>query len=400
MKKWKGCALVLCAAVALCGGAVFASDNGRVDFKDYFRAEGAELSIADASVDVVLKGENAKVSFLRNVTSSGFSISFSGVEGSELERADIILTDASDESCSVKLSYVRMNETYTAVALNDSSRSYITNGSLYKENDSDFYVTYEAASNVFTDSANFTIPVATTSEGEAFTGFKSQVVKVTIELQGKSESVFRLKEINRQRFGKEYENDNVEPMITVVNGVTEAVKGQIVNLPTAFASDVLQEIATVKMTVKDPDGNIMKAVDGTNLSEVTPDKSYQIKIDAYGSYRIEYQATDGINMTRTMASQINVVDASKPRITLSQLVPTSGKLGETLVFPTMEITDNMTEAEKITSWITVKYPCGKLRACKESVVLSEAGQYTITFHAMDEEGNIGTVTQKIYVEGE
>ncbi len=382
------------------GTVVLAADNGTVNMEDYFTAQGADITVQEESVDMVLNQDTASVTFDRPLTSDGFSLSFAGVEGNTLEKADIILTDINDEKNSIKLSYIRMNDDYTAVALNDSKRSYVTNGSMYHQNDVDFYMTYNAKSNVITDSSTYTIPVATTQEGKAFEGFSEQMVSVRIELYGSAGSVMCLKELNRQRLGTEYEVDSVEPMITIINDVTEAMKGSVISLPTAFASDVLSDKASVKMSVKDSEGNIVEAEDGTKLSEVTPDKVYQIKIDTYGEYRIEYQATDGRNTTRTVSSQIKVVDVSKPTIKLSEILPTEAKLGEELVLPEVTCKDNVTEKENIVTWVTVQYPSGKIRACGNTLKLEEEGQYRFTFHAMDNEGNIRKTIQKIYVEGE
>lgn len=381
------------------GTGVLAADNGTVNMEDYFTAQGADITVQEESVDMVLTQDTASVTFDKPLTSDGFSLSFAGVEGNTLEKADIILTDIDDEKNSIKLSYIRMNDDYTAVALNDSKRSYVTNGSMYHQNDVDFYMTYNAKSNVITDSSTYTIPVTTTQEGKAFEGFSKQMISVRIELYGTAGSEMCLKELNRQRLGTEYEVDSVEPMITVVNGVSEAMKGSVISLPTAFASDVLAETATIKMTVKDPEGNIVKAEDGTKLSEVTPDKVYQIKIDAYGEYRIEYQATDGRNATRTVSSQIKVVDVSKPTIKLSEILPTEAKLGEELVLPEVTCEDNVTEEENIVTWVTVQHPSGKIRPCSTTLKLEEEGQYRFTFYAMDNEGNIQKTVQKIYVEG-
>lgn len=399
MKRGKKVVSIGILTALVLGTVVSATDNGTVNMEDYFTAQGAEITVQEESVDMVLTKDTASVTFDKPLTSDGFSLSFAGVEGNTLEKADIILTDIKDDKNSIKLSYIRMNDDYTAVALNDSKRSYVTNGSMYHQNDVDFYMTYNAKSNVITDSSTYTIPVATTQDGNAFEGFSEQMVSVRIELYGRKGSVMCLKELNRQRLGTEYEVDSVEPMITIINGVSEAMKGSVISLPTAFASDVLAEKATIKMSVRNPEGNIVKAEDGTKLEDVTPDKVYQIKIDAYGEYRIEYQATDGRNATRTVSSQIKVVDVSKPIIKLSEILPTKAKVGEELLLPKMTCEDNATEKDGIVTWVTVQHPSGKIRPCSTTLKLEEEGQYRFAFYAMDSEGNIQKKVQKIYVEG-
>lgn len=399
--KWKKAILSLGIVAAMAAGAAaYATDSKTVNIEDFFQAEGASISVQEESVDFVMEDDEAVITFNKPLASDGFSLSFAGVNENTMKQVDFILTDSKDEKTSTKLNFIRMNDTFTAVAFNDSERSYITNGSMYLENDSDFYFTYNAMSQVFTDSSSYTISASANTDGSAFTGFGTQLVNLKIVLHGQNGSVFRLKEINRQRMGSEYEEDNVEPIITITNSVTDAMKGSTITLPTAFATDVLSEKATVTMSVLNPDGEVVKSVDGKKLENVVPDKAYEIKIDAYGDYRIEYQATDGKNETRTVSSQIHVVDDSKPTMKLSEVLPTEGKQGEKLVLPEISCEDNVSEKDKIATWVTVKYPSGKVRGCKDSVVLEEEGQYSFTFHAMDEEGNIRKMIQKIYVEGE
>lgn len=401
MIKGKKVMLSLGIVASLVAGMVsFATDDGTVQMEKLFQVEGAQVNVQEQSVDFIMKGETATVTFVKPLASDGFSLSFAGVDDNSMQQIDFVLTDSVDDKSSTKLNFIRMNDTYTAVALNDSERSYITNGSMYLNNDTDFYFTYNADSQVFTDSASYTIPVSANVDGSAFKGYTSQMLDLTVVLHGETGSVFRLKDMNRQRMGRDYEIDNVEPIITLTNGVAEAKKGSTIKLPTAFATDVLSDTASVKMSVLDPEGNVVKAIDGTKLEDVTPDKAYEITIDSYGDYRLEYQATDGKNKTRTVSSQIHVVDDSKPIVKLSELLPESAKVGDELVLPELSCEDNVTTAENLVTWVTVKCPSGKMCGVKKSIILEEKGQYQFSFHGMDEEGNIRSIVQKIYVEGE
>ena len=401
MTKGKKVMLLLAIIASFVVGMVtFATNSAKVRMEDYFQVNGAQVSVQSQSVDFIMEGETATVTFVKPLASDGFSLSFAGVDNNTMQQVDFVLTDSANDKSSTKLNFIRMNDTYTAVALNDSERSYITNGSMYRNNDTDFYFTYNADSQVFTDSASYTIPVSANTDGNAFDGFATQMVNLTVVLHGEKGSVFRLKEMNRQRLGSEYETDNVEPIITLTNNVAEARKGSVIKIPTAFATDVLSDTATVKMSVLSPDGNVVKAADGTKLKDVTPDKAYEITIDSYGDYRLEYQATDGKNTTRTVSSQIHVVDDSKPTLTLSEAFPEVAKINDEISLPQLTGKDNVTKEENLVTWVTVKYPSGKICGMKETIVLEEEGQYQFSFHVMDEEGNIRRTIQKIYVEGE
>lgn len=398
--KLKKTILSLGLTVAMVAGMTnFAMAGDTAKIEDLFVAEGADVKVQSESVDFVLTGKKATITFQKAFASDGFSLSFAGVKNNTMEKIDFVLSDSEAADTSAKLNFLRMNDTYTAVALNGSERSYITNGSMYLENDADFYFTYNAESKVFTDSTSYTIPVSSNVNGSAFTGYSSQLVNLKVELTGSKGSIFRLKEINRQRTGKDYEFDRVEPMITVTGGISDVTKGSKVKLPTAFATDVLSDTASVTMTVKDPDGGVIKATDGTKLEKVVPDKSYEIEITAYGDYRIEYQATDGTNMTRVISNQIHVVDDSKPELQFAEALPTEAVEGETYTLPQPTYKDNVTANDQIVSWTTVTYPSGKITGVQKEIKWTEKGQYTLSFFAMDEEGNVRHLRQTIYVKG-
>lgn len=404
-------AAVCIAAVALTGGIVIAASggktggypyqdaDGKIDLAGYFTTEGAKLQLEKNSANFTLQGNEATVVFNKPLASDSFQLNFEGVEGSTLKSAEFILKDSENENECVEIAYTRMNESQTSVAVNDGNRSFLTNGSLYKDNDGMFSVTYSAASNTFGDGAALIIPVPETIDGEGFSGFTSKKVQLTIRLTGEQGSVFALRAINQQRIGSKYAKDDTAPMITIVNPIDYAIKGATVTLPTAFATDVLADNATVTMSVLDPEGNIVKATDKTKLENVTPNQEYKLKVEQYGTYRVEFQATDGTNKTRSVVSRITVLDNRAPEIKLEKSIPTSHKVGEKLAFPTVTYTDEASKEENLKCNILVKHPSGILTAESGTMELTEEGVYEVTFMAVDEGGNVARKTVKTYAEG-
>ena len=402
----------LIAAMILTGSIVIAAseteasrypykdENGQIDLAAYFTVEGAQVQLSEDKMDFVMGGEEATVTFNKPLASDNFQLIFAGTEGNTLKKAEFLLSDSDDENETVKIAYGRMSDVQTSIVLNDSNRSFITTGSLYKENDGNFTVAYNAASNCAGDGMSVIIPVLETINGKGFVGFSSQRVNLTIHLYGEAESIFRLKSINQQRMGSKYAGDTTPPLVSVVNALTYVVKDSKVTLPTAFATDVLAEDATLTMSVLDPDGESVKAVDGTALANVVPDKAYEIMIDKYGTYRIEYKATDGTNETRSVVSRVNVVDDTRPELKLDKGIASSYKLGEKLEFPKVTGSDNCSTEENIRLSIVVKHPSGIVTAESKSIELSEEGVYEITFMAVDEAGNVGRMTVKTYAGGE
>ena len=130
------------------------------------------------------------------------------------------------------------------------------------------------------------------------------------------------------------------------------------------------------------------------------EKPYRIKIEQYGNYSLEFVATDGVNTTRTIVTAIRVLDETAPELQLKKAIPGSHKVGEKITFPELIVTDNVTDKEKLVTWVNVIHPDGTMTYEKDSVKLKLEGVYEIRFQALDEAGNITFVTTKTYAEGE
>lgn len=380
------------------GGYAHQTANGEVDLLGYFATDGATKRLEDESIDFIMEDSQAAILFEKPLAADDFGLYFAGIAGNSLQKVEFVLTDADNPEESVMIAFSAMNEASSLVKVNEAKSSYIINGSLYVENTSDFYVHYNAEHQHFSDSLGYTIPVRNTVDGSLFSGFSSHKVTLKIQLYGEKGSVFRLTELNHQRLGNLYTIDTESPTITILNPVSKASINSVLTIPQALAMDVLAEHSIVTMRVLDPDKAEVKAVDGTKLTDVTVDKDYQIKIDKYGTYIVLYKATDGANMTPSYSYIINVQDNCKPEITLKGKMPLTVKVGDTLTFPEVTYSDNVTKAETIKSWITVKYPSGRIMDEKESITLEEEGVYEITYSATDEAGNVGRLTIKTYAE--
>lgn len=380
------------------GGYSYLKEDGQIDFAGYFDVEGATINLAEESIDFVLSENQATVTFKKVLASDGFVLEFAGVEGSNLNQAEFVLTDAENTEESIKVVYFNMSDNQTAVSVNEGGRSYLIEGSMNSVNDNPFKVAYNADTRCVNDGSELSIRAKANQDGSGFTGFSSHTVNLSICLSGEAGSTFRLTELNYQSFGTKYTEDKTEPMVCTIDPISYAVKGAVIPLEKVFAVDVLADKATVTVTVRDPERNIVTAEDGTKLENVVTDKTYFIKIADYGDYWIDYEATDGENDTHMLSRQIRVMDVTAPDVTLSESLKVSWKVGDTVTFPDMNCSDNQTEAENIICWITVKHPNGVVTAEKNELKLTEKGIYEISFKAMDETGNINTITERIYAE--
>lgn len=382
------------------GGYSYLDENGNIDFASYFTIEGATATLQENSLDFVMTGTEAKLTFKKPLASEQFGLKFAGLEGNKMTEVEVVLTDMEDASQKASLIFNKMSDVSSLAKLGNTARAFIVAGSFYKENNADFYAHYDGAYKAFTDNLTYTIPIVESLDGSYFDGFPSHKATLTILLKGESGSTFRLKEINRQRMGSLFIEDTETPAITVVNPVNKGVVGSTITLPKAFAMDVLADEATVTMTVTDPDGEEVKSTDGKKLTDVTPNKDYKIKLEKFGSYRLSLVATDGENKTRPETSLLVVTDNKGPEIELKDAIPTSLKVGNALKFPEVTYSDNSCADDEIVHWVTVKYPSGIIVEAKDSVELTEEGQYEITFLAQDKIGNLSRISAKTYAEGE
>lgn len=382
------------------GGYSYLDKEGNIDLPAYFSTEGAEIQLQEQCMDFVMSGEEATVTFNKPLLGGGFTLAFAGVEGNTLEQIQIELTDMENPEEKAVFCAYAMSDISSIVKIDNTNRPVMINGSFFVENAFDFYIRYDAEAKQFTDGTSYYLPIIESLDGDIFSGFSSEKVNLTIRLYGESGSVFRLKEISRQRLGTSFIKDTESPTIAIVNSMSKAELNSTITLPRAVTVDVLADNAEVTMSVVDPDKEIVKAVDGTKLEKVPAGKDYKIKVSKIGRYKVSYQATDGTNKSQQIFVQIVVPDNLAPEITLSEEIPASTKAKSILALPEVTYEDKGSEEETIKNWTTVKYPDGVIMEVGDSVELAKDGVYEITFSAIDETGNIGRLTVKTYAEGE
>lgn len=367
----------------------YLDSKGNIDLTGYFDVKGAKKKLTNNSIDFEMSGNEATVTFNKELATNGFNASFNvaGKKGT-VEKVEFLITDSEDENKSISLAFGKMNKENVSVNLNNSNRSYMAKGTFVENGKTDINFSYDAEAYSFTDKNMFNIPVTSYLSGEAFSGFNTGKIKLQIKVTGKKGSVLSVKMLNSQRFTKNNTNDNVTPYICIPNQIKKANYGSTIKTPVAFAMDVLSENSTIQMTVTSPDGKNVKDVDGKELKDVDPSTQYSFKVDQYGSYRLTYKASDGKNSTRNITYQIAIGDNHSPEISFEEEIPETITVGEKLTIPSVKITDNATKENDITKYVTVRDPQGRIKNASGSVEITEAGRYVITFGAMDESGNV------------
>lgn len=402
MKKKRILSICVALSLIISGVAItsFAEDKKEVDPISFFEIEGATAELKEETLDFTLTEETATIQFENPLAASGFSFNWNGVDDKEkkLETLAVVLADSEDAECSVKINFMKLNDQNTAVRYNEEPRSYLTAGATYLVNAAPISLKFNESTQTFTDGTeSYKIVAESCMNGTVFNGFESKGIMLTISVTGQVGASFSINSINEQPFGKNYVVDNVEPILCVPNGQTKMMYNSVSTLPKAAAFDVFSKETTLKLTVQDPEGNVIKDEAGVKLEDVDGNQEYQIKFSKYGSYRVIYVASDGLNKTRGMGYQINVQDEGAPVIILKKAMKESVVVGDEVFFPEFEISDNV--GGEFVTWMNVLHPTGHMTCEKTSFIPDVEGKYVITFCAQDANGNIGRFVTNVYAEG-
>ena len=108
-----------------------------------------------------------------------------------------------------------------------------------------------------------------------------------------------------------------------------------------------------------------------------------------GQYEIVYTVTDNTGMTSSLTRTVNVIDGTAPEIVLDGEMPQSALLGSTLTLPHASATDG-DESVAVTCSAMFEDAKGNKRVLDVSggtLAFEEAGTYTVSWYAVDEDGN-------------
>ena len=369
--------------------------DGKIDPAGYFALEGAEVAVVEEGLVFTMTNDTAKITFNKPLAADGFQMVWNGHKAAKkhLEKMVITIADIQNPECALRVNVEKVNNTASSIKINDEKLAYLTQGSLYNENERDMKIIYSAIDSTISDGDTTKISVRQTANGDSFNGFAGLAVDLTVELQGKAGAAFCLKSLNGQRFGSAYLNDNMEPILCLPQFSRKVLYNSVFQLPQVDGYDVLATDVEMKLTVNNPEGEVVKDVDGNLLENVDGRGEYKIKLDMFGDYRVNYVLSDGTNQTLPMGYRLTVADEGAPAMELSEQLKVL-TVGEEYVLPVATVTDN--SGAQFISWINVRHPDGTITCEVEKFTPQEGGIYTITYTAMDEFGNITRVTVETY----
>lgn len=345
------------------------------------------------------------------------AIVYSTINDSEAKFANIMHEDSIDflfgfgesykaESITVKLESLEDPSVYTTLTFQkgkaESGNGYIIiNGKDKKEYSytamQQIRFAYNASNRYFEGNGGQKLfDILTDANGVSFNGFPGKFVRVSFELGGVyGDADLNFYKINNFLVLKDIKVDELPPQWIFPSMNIEFLVGDTITIKDVVGVDVVDPNVTVKLTVysgaqpvKDVNGELIIEVDGTKPVSFVATKQ--------GKYRLEYYVEDasGNVEPRTLQKLLYVYDRNAPTITHGAM-PTSVKVGDTVVFPEIKAED-LESGRRTELQLIVRWPSAKMKQIQFSksgtirdaeFTFDKAGTYVIMLVAMDESGN-------------
>lgn len=242
---------------------------------------------------------------------------------------------------------------------------------------------------------------ANTYTVNGFTPFTDDIAIFAVKADGvTAESEFSIRKICNQVLRSTTRTDSIDPTLSY-NGTYGIYmeKGSVLTIFRAVACDVLSPIKTNHVSVYNPDGSIATALDGTKLDKVPSNKDYQITLDAYGTYVIDYTIIDDANNNPPYKVNVQVVDNEPPVIKVKDTFPKTAKVGDVIRIPDYLVTDDVDKDLSVTIVLYNDFDGLRRIWTDKYFVINEVADYSITYICYDAAGNAASVTITIKVEG-
>ena len=204
-------------------------------------------------------------------------------------------------------------------------------------------------------------------------------------VNAKADSQIKLYEIATQKISGAIV-DGIQPVMSL-GGFTAAYTtdlGFSVVLPKLDVFDLYDDSPTLNLSIVSPSGQ--------TVFSGKMDKDYLLTVKEIGNYEFTYTAIDSSGKENELIGSIKVLDRTAPNIELSGII-NGVSVGQTVEFPSAVITD---ESENLTTWIYVTRDDFFKETVKgKSYTFDKSGVYTITYGAMDLNGNRTVVSYKV-----
>ena len=233
--------------------------------------------------------------------------------------------------------------------------------------------------------------------GEPFEGFSSEKVFMTVTFENaRVGASYLIQEVTGSSISYR-EQDTSDPNFAVLGdyGGSYSINSTYTMSP-AIAGDTFAAKTSLTVNVKAPDGEIVVDKSGVKLENVDASKSYSFVLSQYGQYTVEYTAkeVDWFGGEKKFVNYVIVMDEIAPSIRLTSDYTKTVKVGEAIILPNFEVSDNLNTAEELTVDKLILNPVGRterLPGSSNSLIAAQEGFYRITIMVKDAYGNMATI---------
>lgn len=347
--------------------------------------------------------EDGEVHSLRSLKPSELILKFGLPDFVDGDKVGVKL----DDGCGAITLFVEKSD--GGYKLSSSSRAGV---GLTLDGDGDVYLRYDASTKQISDGSGLSVmAIGQTDDGSSFNGFSNGLRLSFLLEEGKSVA---LSKINNQTFGnrgRDIPQDEIGPEISLPS--LPAVKqkvGSSVVLPKAEAYDVLNAVSTFVLTVVKPDKTKV---------ELDPTLDNTLTFDQYGSYRLEYLATDAKGNSSKTIRLFNAYESNSPTLTLTSSLKESYGVGEEIALPAYTVTDDSQSYVVTMTLLTPDYErvvllkddsgaithyldkddYSSYRVSSSSFKLSKEGHYSLLVIARDQFYNVSEKRVEFNVKG-
>lgn len=361
-------------------------ENDSIVPEKYFNIKGnAEVSVGDG-IAIVTATDNATVTYINPVLFNLFKTAFR-VNGN-VKTVKVLLTDSGDANNNF---YVALTKTSSAVRVDINGRqNYVTEYS-FDGKSKEIVIGYDVENSKIKVGDN----LYTISETP---DFHSDKVFVSYQFIGvNSETRMSLSELNNHSFFNEnYDYDNPEIYYDVSlkgnRNINEKIK-----IAAAVMGDVTDSYVRGTVTVKAPDGNIVKDVNGVEIKNLIATVSYEFVLEQYGKYTVTYNLRDSSQNRVSPSYTVTVQDDVPPVITVGSL-PKTSSVGKTIKIEPAIAYDNW--AGELPVYLTVIDPemiYSHVKISDGSYTFTKSGLYRFVYYSVDQDFNISKVVYDVVV---
>lgn len=190
----------------------------------------------------------------------------------------------------------------------------------------------------------------------------------------------------RDRYPATFTYENMFGGLNDINQTITVYAGQATDVLCPYYAE------NMRVSVIDPNGGYVTAIDGTKLEKALATRPYDFVTKIYGTYLVSYSYIDQNMNEVTGMYYIDVVDMESPVIELSdgygENVRVLVSVGDEVEIADYTVSDNLTTMEELVVEVFVLHADGRfVQLTDDSFTATHAGDYVVYYYCYDTDEN-------------